>query len=70
MADGNDREYGHNPIRPHRVVPTHEEKGLQPIAPRPVLEDPAMTTGLQPVRPTPPTSQGDPGSGGSGEKSD
>lgn len=61
MADGKDREYGHNPIRP-RV-----EKGVQPIKPQPVLEDPAMTAGLQPVRPAP-SNEGD--SGGGEKKSD
>jgi hypothetical protein len=69
MADGNDREYGHNPIRPNKVVPTHEEKGLQPIKPIVVSDDAPVQTGLQPIRPAPPSNQGDQGQGG-GEKSD
>lgn len=66
MADDKNREYGHNP------VPPREEKGLQPI--KPVSDIPSgvgpKTAGLQPIPPARPTSEGDPGSGGSDKKSD
>ena len=47
----------------HKVIPSYEEKGLQPI--KPILQDDPLTvtTGLQPIKPAPKNDGGDVGDG-------